>query len=359
METPFLTLTQAPLPPGFWTTKELVILQNPRAPQPLPSVLPAAGLLFATSGSTGQPKWLRHTTASLLASAAAVNQFFQITADDVWLRALPLFHVGGMGIEARAQLSGSRVVELAGPWDPAALVHQLGAERVTLCSLVPTQIFDLVATGLRAPSSLRAVIVGGGHLPPSLQAQAKALGWPVLASYGLTEAGSQVATERDGALVLLESWAARCNAQGCLELKGPALASDFWQGTSWQPLTTDGWFTTADLVHLEGRNLTWLGRADATVKILGELVNLDLVQQTLSQLAGHPVCVVAVPAERSGHRLFASPLEANVLASYHATCPPFARVEAAFPAELIASSPLGKPQRPATTAAVSAWLANR
>ena len=96
------------LPPDFWDADELIVLQNPRALQPLPSQLPNSGILFATSGSSGQPKWIRHTRASLLASAAAVNQRFHATEQDVWLRALPLFHVGGMGIAARAHLSGAK-----------------------------------------------------------------------------------------------------------------------------------------------------------------------------------------------------------------------------------------------------------
>jgi O-succinylbenzoic acid--CoA ligase len=354
METTPLILSGDTLPPNFWAMNGVVVMQNPRAPQPLPGVLLTDGLLFATSGSSGHPKWLRHTKETLLASAAAVNQRFRATAQDVWLRALPLFHVGGMGIEARAHLAGSEVIPTTGAWDPAVFCGQVKESSATLCSLVPTQVFDLVSQALQAPVSLRAVIVGGGQLRSELKAQARALGWPVLESYGLTEAGSQVATELEGKLTLLDCWEARVNQDGCLEIKGPALAQERWQDNQWQPLTHDDWFTTNDHVEIEGRNLHWLGRADAVVKILGELVNLDHVQQALSALTQQKVVVVAMADERNAHRLYAS-VPSSIVGTYNQCCPPFARLSGIFPSALIVRSALQKPLREPTKQAVIAW----
>ena len=53
----------------------------------------------------------------------------------------------------------------------------------------------MVKGGWTAPVDLRAVVVGGGRLEETAGRAARELGWPVLASYGLTEAGSQVATQ--------------------------------------------------------------------------------------------------------------------------------------------------------------------
>ena len=104
--------------------------------------------------------------------------------------ALPDFHVGGMGILARcheAFLQGGS--GWRGKWDPVRY-HELAlAEGSTLSSLVPTQLFDLVEHGLRAPEPLRAVIIGGGRLDDQLYEQALQLGWPLMESYGMTEAG--------------------------------------------------------------------------------------------------------------------------------------------------------------------------
>ena len=164
-----------------------------------------------------------------------------------------------------------------------------------------------------------------------------------------------MATEHDGSLALLDCWEARVNSAGCLEIKGAPLAQEIWEQDRWQRITQNGWFTTTDLVELDGRNLRWLGRADSVVKILGELVNLDTVQQTLTKLAGGEIVVLAMSDARQGHRLYANVTE-SVRATYDETCPPFARLSGTFPSELIVRSALGKPQRQATQQAVNAWL---
>ena len=72
---------------------------------------------------------------------------------------------------------------------------RLADRGVTHTSLVPTQVHDLVKADLRAPETLKAIVVGGGHLDAATGRLARTLGWPVLASYGMTEAASQIATQ--------------------------------------------------------------------------------------------------------------------------------------------------------------------
>ncbi|HEX2751219.1 MAG TPA: AMP-binding protein, partial [Verrucomicrobiales bacterium] len=211
----------SPLPADFWTQTGSLLLINPRSPltQPADS-LPPGCLLFATSGSTGTPALICLTRQAMLANAAAVNAWLDSSRSDIWLRSLPLFHVGGMSIHARAFLSGAQVVCDDEKWDPDRFVRILEKNGVTLTSLVPAQVHDLAAAGHPAPSSLRAVIVGGGALPGGLWKEARHLGWPLLPSYGLTEASSQVATARPGdetlppRLELLPCWEGRISGEG-------------------------------------------------------------------------------------------------------------------------------------------------
>jgi o-succinylbenzoate---CoA ligase len=170
-----------------WLSTDSHVLLNPRMPEEerrrLESlVVDLPGHVWlATSGTTGALKLTALSKRALLASAAAVNRHLQSDDRDVWLCVLPTFHVGGLGIYARAFLSGARVVTS-------------GWEDVTLASLVPAQVTDLVRDRVEAPPSLRAVVVGGGALSEELYAAARALGWPLLPSYGMTECCSQVAT---------------------------------------------------------------------------------------------------------------------------------------------------------------------
>ena len=95
---------------------------------------------------------------------------------DVWCAVLPDFHVGGLGIQARAHLSGARVVPM--DWSPRALA----ASESTIVSLVPAQVHDLVEAGVPPPARLRAVLVGGGGLDAGLDARVPRPGagrcWP-------------------------------------------------------------------------------------------------------------------------------------------------------------------------------------
>lgn len=327
------------------------VLQNPRDPLPDGGpVLETGQVGFATSGSTGAPSVVVHTQESLEASARAVNDWLGATAADVWLRVLPDFHVGGYQIGLRAGLSGARAITDEGKWDAGRFAKTCAGEAVTLSALVPAQVVDLVESGLRAPVGMRAVVVGGGALEVAKGQAAKSLGWPLLLSYGATEAGSQVATERaipagriggmapagtteasggnekgepiailDRPMEVLPHWEARVAAKdapgmpheaGLLELRGPAMAlgrfvrvDNVWL---WHELrNAAGWWRTADRVILSGRTLRFVGRADRVVKVLGELVNLEAVEASLLRagLVQGTFVIVAVPEARRGREL--------------------------------------------------------
>jgi O-succinylbenzoic acid--CoA ligase len=357
---------------AFWESRDPVVFANPRDPA-LPAEAMAslaagaeaageAGLIhFLTSGSSGHPKGVGFTRDALLASARAVNAFFGVTAADVWLRVLPRFHVGGFGVEARAWAAGARCENRDGPWDPPAFVSLCAAERITLVSLVPTQVFDLVRHGLAAPPSVRAVLVGGGELRPALAARARALGWPVRAGYGLTEAASTVAVQAEDQpdctlLTVLPHWQASVDAEGWLELRGPALPRGLaeWEaaagGYRWRRLAPP--LRPADRVRLDGSTLVFQGRADRVVKRLGELVDLAQLERALADAALAAGVLGRVrlrgePDARTGHRLVLECLDAAegaaVTARFNPGQPPYARLEEVRVVANLRLSPLGKP----------------
>src|SRR5690348_12458426 len=190
-------------------------------------------VFVATSGTTGDVKLVALSKDAILASAAAVNARLGAGRDDVWCAVLPAFHVGGLGIHARAYLSGARVVAMT--WNPQAFVRT----EATLASLVPAQVHDLVRLGLRPPASLRLILVGGGAFDSS-----SAPGWPVLASYGMSECASTVAVEG----VLLSHLDARAEADGRLAFRGASLFSGYVYGDgAFVDPKVDGWFVTEDL----------------------------------------------------------------------------------------------------------------
>jgi O-succinylbenzoic acid--CoA ligase len=139
-------------------------------------------------------------------------------------------------------------------------------------------------------------------------------GWPLLPSYGLTEAASQVATALPGQtdfawMPLLPHFEARTALDGILELRGPALL-DGWMvfpangAPEWEDPKRDGWLRTGDRAGLRGRELRVLGRADDLVKIRGELVDLAALECALQAcVRSGKVALHSRPDERNGATL--------------------------------------------------------
>jgi O-succinylbenzoic acid--CoA ligase len=335
------------------------ILLNPRLPQAEKQSLVAlvmsvppltAHIWLATSGTTGALKMTALSKRAILASAAAVNRHLESTASDVWSCVLPTFHVGGLGIYARAHLSGARVV--ASDWDPHAFA---AADDVTLSSLVPAQVSDLVRAELRAPRSMRAIVVGGGALSRELYDAALALGWPLLPSYGMTEVCSQVATARPGSpeLILLEHIEARVEEDGRLAFRSPALMTGYANyaedgAARFLFVIRDGWLITDDLGELEGRVLRVFGRMGEFVKIGGESVDLQRLDGILATVAGPQAAIVAVPDERLGHVIHLALTEgdeAAIVEAFNARVAPFERIRGVHRVESIPRTALGKLMR--------------
>jgi O-succinylbenzoic acid--CoA ligase len=332
-----------------WLSAASHVLLNPRMPsnerQRLESMvidLPRH-LWLATSGTTGSLKLTALSKEAMLASAAAVNRHLQSNAQDVWCCVLPTFHVGGLGIYARAFLSGARVVQAV--WDE----YQFAAMReVTLASLVPAQVSDLVNAKLQAPRALRGIVVGGGAMSVDLYNAARELGWPVLPSYGMTETCSQVATATTESpeLLLLDHIAARTEDDGRLGFRGPSLLSGYATEHGFVDPKQNGWFSTEDLGKVSGRTLIVEGRRGEFIKIGGESVDLSRLDAILASIAGLDAAIVAVPDPRLGHAIHVAVVHSvdarAVGAAYDAGVHPFERARQVHRVAEIPRSPLGK-----------------
>ena len=361
----------------FWQSEQCLVMVNPRDPgavaeagiiRPWLEQQPALSghMLFATSGSSGGRKWVALSRQALLASAATVNRHLSVATSDRWLMALPDFHVGGVGMFARCYDAGCELLRMEGKWNPGVYHDMAEVEKTTLSSLVPTQLFDLVQRGFKAPASLRALLIGGGRLADDLYDRALGLGWPVMGTYGMTEAASQIATAMPGHrdLKILPGWQTKLTREGNLSIKGDSLLSAYVYCTGDSCLLNDplvdGWFDTGDRVAMMADTIKVKGRADRCVKILGELINVSEIEARVLEHAARcqspipspipspnlDLAVVAVPDSRKGNRLvLCGDKQADVdqiRKHYNQECHPVERIDELCLLEQIPRSPMGK-----------------
>lgn len=321
-------------------------------------------LWLASSGTSGKPKFAALSKKGILCSARAVNSHLNSNSADRWINVLPIFHVGGIGIFARGFLSGAEVINLYYDnfkWNPEEFIRTAVERKASLSALVPTQVFDLVNTGMKAPTSLRAVVVGGGGLEEDLYKQACLLGWNLLPSYGLTECSSQVATAAIGAegkLKVLEHIEIKVDQEGFLHIKSPSLLSSYAVVESGEislfDPKIDGWLRTEDKGQVEGPYLIFEGRNSDFLKVGGESVSLASVLRVLNdwkQKLGisETVLLFAMPDKRLG-QIVALCIEgknsdkiSRLLKCVNNQVMPFERIREIRFVDVIPRNDLGKP----------------
>lgn len=353
-----------------WQSNESHLILNPRLPEKdicLYQVLPKfsqefdAHIWLATSGSV-QTKFVALHKNALLASAQAVNKHLQATIQDIWINPLPSFHVGGLGIWARAHLNGATVHAFTEKWSPSKFLEFVSQKKGTLTALVPTQVYDIVLQKYAAPKSLRAVIVGGGELPQSVYSQARQLGWPLLPSYGMTECSSQIATatlnslceKKFPSLEILSHMHIKINEENRISLFSPALFSTYAMIENEKICLScpkeNGWFQSQDIGSISDQTLSLLGRLGDFIKIGGENVNFGCLEKILEEIKlQNQICfdiaLLAMPDARLGHIIHLVSTEASIeiiQKLFNSKAMPYERIREVHIISKIPRSPLNK-----------------
>lgn len=334
-------------------------------------------IAMATSGTTSLTgKLVLLSKAAFLDSAKSVNRHLELDENDIWLKALPRFHVGGLSILARAFLAQSKVFEYSDEkWSAESFHKVLTNSGATLISLVPTQVFDLVSRDLPAPLRVKYVIVGGAALSESIYLKAKELGWCLLPSYGMTETCSMIACADSKSPLprILSHVQARLNAQAELEVSSTSLLTGYILKTKlsyefidpkFQDEKGETWFCTGDQAEISKQRLKILGRGSDFFKVGGEGVSLMRLENTLTRLAleaqlSEDAILLIVPDERLGSRvdLLTSAIDREkiqqLVEQFNASVSGFERIRKTHFVSQIPRTELGKLKRLEALAMVS------
>jgi O-succinylbenzoic acid--CoA ligase len=215
---------------------------------------------------------------------------------------LPLSHVGGLMVLLRSTLMATTAVLAPPPFDEHATASQLRDAGITIASLVPTQLQRLLDAGAKPGPQLRRVLLGGGPMPRALLARARAAGFPVCPSYGLTQACSTVTVAEPGDLE---------TAGRALPGVGVAVSDDGEIVVSGATVNALGSLRTGDLGRIdEHGRLVVTGRKGDVIITGGENVSPAEVE---SALAEHPDVAEAAVFARP-HPLWGEAITALVVA---------------------------------------------
>lgn len=279
--------------------------------------------ILLTSGSTSRPKMVPLTHAAVCLSAHNVAATLGLEPRDRLLNVLPLFHGHGLisGL-VTALAAGSSVVCPAG-FDAGAFFDWLKEFQPTWYTAVPAIHRAVLSAGQcehgTQRSSLRLIRSASSTLPPALLGALEAMfGVPVIDTFGMTEATTQIAANpldrrKPGsvgpaagpeiAILDADGRAVPTGTRGELALRGPTIT----RGYDNDPAATaasfrDGWFRTGDLGYLdEDGYLFIVGRIKDIIDRGGQKVAPGEVELAL---LGHPdvaeAVVFSIPHRRLG-----------------------------------------------------------
>lgn len=278
--------------------------------------LDRAALMLQSSGTTGQPKIVLRSGASLDAVASNVVEAVGLTRADRVLAAMPLCHSYGVENGLLAPILAGAAIHLAHGFDPASIARHFAEAAITIFPAVPFMIQVLVERheGVAMPR-LRKAYSAGGPLPPQLAAAFEArFGVPIGQLYGSTEVGSVTFADpndpgfvggsvgramRGVRIEILDPDQPRAGAplpagvEGLVAIAAPSMLERYVDDDT--PPLSDGLFHTGDLGRLDARgagNLTITGRVKLQIDIGGMKVNPLEVEQVLSQHPAVRECVI-------------------------------------------------------------------
>ncbi len=265
----------------------------------------APATIVFTSGSTGHPKAVCHSLANHYFSALGSQAYIPFGPSDRWLLCLPHYHIGGLAIFLRALFSGGSVYV-------GSLENARGITHLSAVATLMLKWLDQPARVKRL-KPLKAILLGGSAIPPSLVERCVALRLAIHTSYGSSEMSSQIATTPPGADLetlhtsgyALPFREMTFSQEGELWVRGKTLFLGYMRGEQLDPARNEqGWFCTGDKGFLDEHSRVHItGRSDNIFISGGENISAQEIEQALSALPFVKECVVvAVQDDLYGQR---------------------------------------------------------
>ena len=281
------------------------------------TVTASGGVVLSSSGTTGPPKVVRLPEDKLLHAARCVVDHHLLAEQDRGFNPLPLFHINAEVVGLLSTLLAGSCLVLDDRFHRTGFWELMGERRVTWINAVPAIISRLaeLRPGETVPAGIRFVRSASAPLPVARADRFEAAtGLPIVETYGMTEAASQIAAHplseprRAGSVGLpvgLELRVVRDDVRsagptacppgevGEVEIRGASVIEEYGGGEHADRFRPGGWLRTGDLGHRDSDGYLYLvARTDDVINRGGEKVFPREIEEILS--ADPAVASVAV-----------------------------------------------------------------
>ncbi|MGP0058765.1 MAG: AMP-binding protein [Beijerinckiaceae bacterium] len=282
-------------------------------------------LLF-TSGTTGEPKGVSHTSNTMLSNLVPFAERLHLSAQDVIHMPSPMAHQLGFmyGLVLPIMLGATAVLQDI--FIPETMARQITEEGATFTMGATPFLNDLsdycIGTGTSTPT-LRIFVSAGAPIPRPLVTKARqALGAAILSAWGMSENGAvtttrpedteEKVTTTDGCplpgmevrVVDVNGRVRPVSEEGQLQVRGCSNFVGYMKRPNLAQVDADGWFDTGDIARMDSDGYIRIaGRAKDIIIRGGENIPVVEVEDLLFR---HPavaaVAIVGYPDPRLGER---------------------------------------------------------
>jgi malonyl-CoA/methylmalonyl-CoA synthetase len=312
---------------------------DPVAPtgEPARALADDPAIMLYTSGTTGRPKGVVHTHASVRAQCEMLVGAWGWSEADRTLLVLPLHHVHGLiNVVLCALWVGARC-DVLPRFDADETWRRIEAGTLTVFMAVPTVYARLAAAWDEAGADRRArmtagcrrmrlMVSGSAALPVTLLERWRTISdHTLLERYGMTELGMALSNPLDGErrpghvgsplpgvevrLVDENARDVAAGEPGEILVRGPCLFREYWQRPGeTRAAFTDSWFRTGDIAILEDGAYRILGRRSVDILKSGgyKLSALEIENSLRENPAIVDCAVVGLPDSELGERVAAA-----------------------------------------------------
>jgi acyl-CoA synthetase (AMP-forming)/AMP-acid ligase II len=286
----------------------------------------SGGAVLASSGTTGAPKVVPLQQGRLLHTARSVADHHRLTPKDRGFNSLPLFHINAEVVGLLASLVAGSCLVLDDRFHRTRFWEVMAQRRITWINAVPAIISRLADPDFDEviPSRIRFIRSASAPLPIATSTRFEAnTGIPVLETYGMTEAASQITANPvdgvrkpgsvgrpvgaevrvvEGEPAMENSESVRGKIIGHVEIRGPSVIAAYAGHHHADRIDAHGWLRTGDLGHFDEDGYLYLdSRTDDVINRGGEKVfPREIEELILADADVEAVAVVGAPDPELG-----------------------------------------------------------